>query len=381
MTVEPYLAALVWQTRRPVRMVWERQESLLARQKRHPFIMRYRTGASSDGTIIAQEIEIIGDAGAYPLLSRGCCSPAAVNSTGPYRCRTRGWSSCAVFTNNVPTSAFRGFGAMQVVFGYESQMDRLAARLRLDRCGGARAQLRQAGDRRVTDEEIGTQRGRARVHAPGARAARRAVRAVRRRQGRAGHRLQHAALRPLWFSRPRGLLDRPAAGRHAARPLRRDRPRRGAGGLPVRDRRRGARRDRRPHQRLHRRHRADAAGRRHVRHPAAVHVGQRGAEGGARAARQARAGGGRPAGLRARRTRVRRQPGGGGRRARSRDFDGGAVPDCRESQRDAVLPQHLPRRDAASSTLDRSRALVPRLHLRLPCGRGGGLRGTGEVKV
>ena len=61
-------------------------------------------------------------------------------------------------------------------------------------------------------------------------------------------------------------------------------------------------------------------------------------------------------GLRARPTRVRRQQGGGGRRARSRDFDGGAVPDCRESQRDALLPQHLPRRDGRVRSLDWSRA-------------------------
>ena len=159
MTVEPYLAALVWKTRRPVRMVWERQESLLARQKRHPFRMSYRTGAMNDGTIVAQDIRIIGDAGAYPLLSSRVLFAGAVNSTGPYRCSDARVESVAVFTNTVPTSAMRGFGAMQVVFGYESQMDRIAERLGLDRAEVRERNFVELGDRRVTDEEIDTQPG------------------------------------------------------------------------------------------------------------------------------------------------------------------------------------------------------------------------------
>ena len=126
MTVEPYLALLVWATRRPVRMVWSRQESLLARTKRHPFRMRYRTGASGDGRILAQDVEIVGDAGAYPLLSPRVLFAAGVTACGPYDVPNVRIRSTAVFTNNVPTSAFRGFGAMQVTFGYESQLDLVA---------------------------------------------------------------------------------------------------------------------------------------------------------------------------------------------------------------------------------------------------------------
>ncbi len=159
MTVEPYLALLVWKTRRPVRMVWERQESLLARQKRHPFRMHYRTGAMNDGTIVAQDIQIIGDAGAYPLLSSRVLFAGAVNSTGPYRCSDARVESVAVFTNTVPTSAMRGFGAMQVVFGYESQMDRIAQRLGLDRAEIRERNFVELRDRRVTDEEIDTHPG------------------------------------------------------------------------------------------------------------------------------------------------------------------------------------------------------------------------------
>ncbi len=159
MTVEPYLAALVWKTRRPVRMVWTRQESLLARQKRHPFVMHYRTGASDDGTIVAQDIRILGDAGAYPLLSSRVLFAAGVNATGPYRCSDARVQSVAAFTNTVPTSAMRGFGAMQVVFAYESQMDRVAHVLGLDPAVVRERNFVVRGDRRVTGEEIDTEPG------------------------------------------------------------------------------------------------------------------------------------------------------------------------------------------------------------------------------
>jgi CO/xanthine dehydrogenase Mo-binding subunit len=132
MTVEPYLALLVWRTRRPVRMVWDRQDSIMASTKRHPFTMRYRTGVRRDGGIVAQDVEIIGDAGAYPYLSARVLFAGCALASGPYRVPNVRHRASAVFTNNVPTSAFRGFGAMQVTFGYEQQMDRIAAELGLD---------------------------------------------------------------------------------------------------------------------------------------------------------------------------------------------------------------------------------------------------------
>lgn len=156
MTVEPYLALLAWKTRRPVRMVWTRQESLLARQKRHPFTMRYRTAATSDGRITGQEISIVGNAGAYPLLSTRVLFAAAVNATGPYRFDAARVDSVAVFTNTVPTSAFRGFGAMQVVFAYEQQMDRLAEALGMDPVQLRERNFVRHGDRRATGETIDT---------------------------------------------------------------------------------------------------------------------------------------------------------------------------------------------------------------------------------
>ncbi len=156
MTVEPYLALLVWHTKRPVRMIWDRQESLVASTKRHPFLMRYRTGASRDGTITAQQVEILGDAGAYPNLSPRVLFAAAACACGPYRVPNAHITSSAVFTNNVPASAFRGFGAMQVVLGYESQLDLLAGRLGLSRTQVREVNFLAKGDLLPTGERLDT---------------------------------------------------------------------------------------------------------------------------------------------------------------------------------------------------------------------------------
>jgi CO/xanthine dehydrogenase Mo-binding subunit len=129
MTVEPYLALAVWRTRRPVRMQWTRQESLLARPKRHRMWLRYRTGARRDGTIVAQQVDITADSGAYAYLSALVLLYSSVHACGPYRVDNVTLRARCAYTNNPPTSAFRGFGGMQVVFGYEAQMDRLAAEL------------------------------------------------------------------------------------------------------------------------------------------------------------------------------------------------------------------------------------------------------------
>src|SRR5215469_3636257 len=131
MTVEPYLALAVWRTGREVRMEWSRQESLQARAKRHPMRMRYRTAASSDGTIIGQDIEIMADSGAYAYLSALVLLYSAVHACGPYRTPNVRLRARCAYTNNPPTSAFRGFGGMQVVLGYESQIDEVARRLGL----------------------------------------------------------------------------------------------------------------------------------------------------------------------------------------------------------------------------------------------------------
>jgi xanthine dehydrogenase molybdenum-binding subunit len=155
-TVEVFLGLLAWRTRRPVRMIWSRQESLLARPKRHPFVLHYRTGASRDGTLVAQAVNILGDSGAYAYLSALVLMYAAVTAAGPYRVPNVAVDARVAYTNNPPASAMRGFGAMQMVLGYESQMDRIARRLEIDPVAiRARNALRK-GDRLPIGQELDT---------------------------------------------------------------------------------------------------------------------------------------------------------------------------------------------------------------------------------
>jgi CO/xanthine dehydrogenase Mo-binding subunit len=146
MTVEPYLGVAVALTDRPVRMVWSRQESLMARQNRHAVRMRYRTAADADGKLVGQDIDILSDGGAYALLSALVLLYSTTCAAGPYRCPNVRIRSRTVYTNHTPCSAMRGFGGMQVVLAYEGQMDRLSRELELDPLELRRRNFVEKGD-------------------------------------------------------------------------------------------------------------------------------------------------------------------------------------------------------------------------------------------
>jgi CO/xanthine dehydrogenase Mo-binding subunit len=128
-TVESYLALLTWKTNRPVKLTYTREESILSHSKRHPYVLKYRTGATKDGKLMALEAELISDAGAYVYLSPWVLLYSTVCATGPYDIPNVKVDSHSVLTNNTFSSAFRCFGAIQVCFAYESQMDELARSL------------------------------------------------------------------------------------------------------------------------------------------------------------------------------------------------------------------------------------------------------------
>ncbi len=157
MTVEPYIALAVQRTGRPVKMTWSRQESLTARAKRHPVRMRYRTAATADGVLLAHDIEIVSDAGAYPLLSGFVLLYITINAAGPYRCDNVRVHSRAAYTNNTPGSAFRGFGGMQPVFGYEAQIDKIADATGQDRVAVRKRNAFTKGDRIPAGQPIETE--------------------------------------------------------------------------------------------------------------------------------------------------------------------------------------------------------------------------------
>ncbi|HXG16009.1 MAG TPA: xanthine dehydrogenase family protein molybdopterin-binding subunit [Calidithermus sp.] len=155
-TVEAYLGLLAFKTGRPVKMVWTRQESLLARAKRHPYRLRYRTAAARTGEVLAHDIDLLADAGAYAYLSALVLLYSTVTAAGPYRVPAVRVRARVAYTNNPPTSAMRGFGAMQTVFGYESQMDRVGRALGIDPVEIRRLNALRRGDRLPVGQVIET---------------------------------------------------------------------------------------------------------------------------------------------------------------------------------------------------------------------------------
>ena len=131
-TVEVYLALLAKATQRPVRLEFTREDSLVGHGKRHPFVMKYRTGVTKDGRITALQCDFLADAGAYVFLSPYVLLYSVVAAPGPYRIDNLRVDAKAVATNNMYTSAFRGFGAAQACVAYEQQMDEVAKAIGMD---------------------------------------------------------------------------------------------------------------------------------------------------------------------------------------------------------------------------------------------------------
>lgn len=131
-TVETYIALLVMRTRRPVKMVWSREESIQTHAKRHREFMHYKTGAKKDGTLVAQEVSIVMDGGSYTYLTPWVQMYSTQAGSGCYRIPNVRVKSVSAFTNNTFASANRGFGAPQVNYAYELQMDEMAAALGMD---------------------------------------------------------------------------------------------------------------------------------------------------------------------------------------------------------------------------------------------------------
>ncbi|HEX8952117.1 MAG TPA: xanthine dehydrogenase family protein, partial [Polyangia bacterium] len=117
---------------RPVKMVYERHEDLVATTKRHPSIIRHRTALAKDGTILGIDIDLRLDGGAYVTLSPVVLSRAAIHASGPYRAEAVRIRGRVMMTNTPPNGAFRGFGAPQSQFAAEVHMDRIAVELGLD---------------------------------------------------------------------------------------------------------------------------------------------------------------------------------------------------------------------------------------------------------
>ena len=136
-SVQIVLALAVWKLwkrgiRRPVKIIWSREESITGHHKRHRFHIHMRWGATREGKLVAADCKLVADGGAYMYTSPKVLGNATLLCTGSYDIPHVKVDAYAVYTNHVPAGAFRGFGGPQALFAAEMQMEKLAESLNMD---------------------------------------------------------------------------------------------------------------------------------------------------------------------------------------------------------------------------------------------------------
>src|SRR5436309_3812109 len=149
-----HAALLALKGGRPVKLIYDRGEDMAATTKRHPALVRHRTGLTRDGRLLAQDIEVVIDGGAYVTLSPVVLSRAIIHAAGPYACDHVRITGRAMFTNAVPFGAFRGFGAPQSQFAGERHMDVIARTLGMDAVELRQINLLRDGQTTATGQVI-----------------------------------------------------------------------------------------------------------------------------------------------------------------------------------------------------------------------------------
>jgi len=132
LSMQIHACLLALRTGRPVKILYSREESFFGHVHRHPARLRYEHGATRDGHLVYVRARIVLDGGAYASSSTAVCSNAACFAVGPYDVPNASVDCYVAYTDNPPCGAMRGFGAVQTCFAYETQMDRLAAKLGMD---------------------------------------------------------------------------------------------------------------------------------------------------------------------------------------------------------------------------------------------------------
>ena len=150
--IASHAGLLARKAHRPIKLVYDRMEDLAATTKRHPSRIRHKTAVDKDGKLLAMEIEIATDGGAYATLSSTVLSRATLHSTGPYLCPNIRITSHAWATNIVPSGAFRGFGAPQSIFAIERHMEQIALAVGLDSVELRRRNFLHDGDSTATEQ-------------------------------------------------------------------------------------------------------------------------------------------------------------------------------------------------------------------------------------
>lgn len=153
-TLASHAALLAMKSGHAVKMIYDRMEDLAATPKRHPSRIRHRTALDDNGKLLAMDIDIATDGGAYATLSSTVLSRATLHSPGPYVCPNVRVRSHAWATNTVPYGAFRGFGAPQAVFAVERHMDEIAAAIGMDPVELRRRNFLHDGDTTATQQQM-----------------------------------------------------------------------------------------------------------------------------------------------------------------------------------------------------------------------------------
>ena len=154
LTVQPALALLARKTGRVVRLHLDRAESVVAGTKRNPMRIHMRTACDAEGGLLAQHVDVVADAGAYASLGPGVLETALEHACGPYVVPNVLSSGRLAYTNNGVCGAFRGFGANQMAFAVECQMDRLAEASGIDIVEIRRRNLRKPGTRGYLGQRV-----------------------------------------------------------------------------------------------------------------------------------------------------------------------------------------------------------------------------------
>ena len=154
LSVHIHACLLALRTGRAVKMHYSRPESFVGHVHRHPAQMWYRHHALNDGTLVNIEARIVFDGGAYASTSGLVIGNAVAFAAGPYRVRNAAIDGWAMRTNNPPCGSMRGLGTPQVCFGYEAQMDKLAAALGIDPIDIRLRNALEPGDKLITGQRI-----------------------------------------------------------------------------------------------------------------------------------------------------------------------------------------------------------------------------------
>ncbi len=147
-----HAALLALKSGRPVKIIYDRVEDMVATTKRHPSIVRHRTGLTREGRLVAMDVDVILDGGAYSTLSGVVLSRGCIHAAGPYRCDDLRIRGRAMMTNTPPNGAFRGFGAPQTEFAIEVHMERIAEQLGMDPVTLREINALEPGDRTATGQ-------------------------------------------------------------------------------------------------------------------------------------------------------------------------------------------------------------------------------------